>query len=251
MEYSAKTETAFDLLRRDILNGTHLPGTPLRVAALSKRYGVSATPLREALSRLAEKQLVVASANRGWRVAPVSTAEFEDLQRARLTVETGLLLDAIEHGDLDWESGIVAAHYRLGQVARPVGADDTLPNRKAWLEAHDAFHMALLSAARSNWLRGFYAQTAEQLQRHHQALLFHTKAGVGAGARRSDEVEGYLRIALSVDRHTDLMRIVLDRDRAAAQAALHEHIEISLGIYRQILGEMSKTEDPNSEETMT
>ncbi|PQO24605.1 GntR family transcriptional regulator [Rhodobacteraceae bacterium WD3A24] len=251
MEYSAKTETAFDLLRRDILNGTHLPGTPLRVAALSKRYGVSATPLREALSRLAEKQLVVASANRGWRVAPVSMAEFEDLQRARLTVETGLLMDAIDNGGLDWEGEIVAAHYRLTQVAQPIGGDDTLPNRKAWLEAHDAFHMALLAAARSNWLRGFYAQTAEQLQRHHQALLFHTKAGPGAEARHSEEVESYLRTALSVDRHTELMRIVLDRDRARAQAALHEHIEISLRIYQQIVGEMSKTEDPNSEETKT
>lgn len=251
MAYSAKTDAAFDLLRRDILNGTHLPGKPLRVAALSATYGVSATPLREALSRLAEKQLVVASANRGWRVAPVSTEEFEDLQRARLTVETGLLMDAMEMGGLNWEGEIVAAHYRLTQVAQPIGADDTLPNRKAWLEAHDAFHMALLAAARSNWLRGFYAQTAEQLQRHHQALLFHTKASPDWAARHSEEIESYLRTALSVDRHTELMRIVLDRDRDAARAALETHIQISLRIYQQIVGEMSKTQDPNSEETTT
>src|SRR6056297_3358553 len=96
-----KTGSAFDLLRRDILNGTYAPDAPLRVAALSASYGFSATPLREALSRLAEKQLVVASANRGWRVAPVSMAEFEDLQAARLTVEGALLRDAVQRGGLD------------------------------------------------------------------------------------------------------------------------------------------------------
>jgi len=231
MSEPIKTDRAFELLRCDILNGTFAPDQPLPVSDLSDRYGLSATPLREALSRLAEKQLVVASANRGWRVAPVSLAEFEDISRARLAVESALLGDAIDQGGLDWESAIVGAHYRLQQTALPLGADDTLANRQSWIAAHDAFHTALLGAGRSAWLKGFHAQTVEQLQRHHQAVLFHS-----AQLPRPRKLHAILRTALSVERHTQLMTPVLARDRAAAQAELARHIETTLAIYRAIVG---------------
>lgn len=231
-----KTDVAFDDLHRDILTGVHAPGTPLRIAALSALYGVSATPLREALSRLEEKHLVVAEANRGWRVAPVSMAEFEDLQIARLTVESALLDDAMRLGGLDWESGIVAAHYRLTQVTAPLGAHDDLRTRQIWIKTHDDFHSALLAAGRSSWLKAFYAQVSEQAQRHHQALLFHTRAINADGpARHSEETEALLRTALSVARHTELMQVALDRDRARAMDVLRDHVEITLAIYRSIV----------------
>ncbi len=239
MSEPIKTDRAFDLLRRDILNGSFAPDQPLRVAELSDRYALSATPLREALSRLAEKQLVVAAANRGWRVAPVSLAEFEDISRARLAVESALLADAMDQGGLDWETGIVGAHYRLKQTVVPLGADDTLANRQRWIAAHDAFHTALLGAARSAWLKGFHAQTVEQLQRHHQAVLFHT-----ATHAHPCDLDAILRTALSVERHTQLMTPVLARDRAAAQAELARHIETTLTIYRAIVGEETTTAPP-------
>jgi GntR family transcriptional regulator, carbon starvation induced regulator len=239
MSEPIKTDRAFDLLRQDILNGVFIPGQPLPVSDLSDRYGLSATPLREALSRLAEKQLVVASANRGWRVAPVSLAEFEDISRARHAIESALLDDAMAQGGLDWESGIVGAHHRLKQTVPPLGEDDTLANRQRWIAAHDAFHTALLGAARSAWLKGFYTQTVEQLQRHHQAVLFHT-----ANRPTPRNLPALLRTALSVDRHTQLMTPVLVRDRAAAQAELARHIETTLTIYRAIVGEESQDAPP-------
>jgi GntR family transcriptional regulator, carbon starvation induced regulator len=244
---SQKTGSAFDLLHRDILNGTYAPGAPLRVAALSAAYGFSATPLREALSRLAEKQLVVSSANRGWRVAPVSLAEFEDLQAARLTVEGALLVDAVERGGLDWESGIVAAHYRLTQVTPPLGEDDTLPTRQIWIDTHDSFHNSPLAAGRSNWLKSFYQQVTEQLQRHHQALLFHTRSiNPGGPAHHTKTTDALLRRALSVPRHTELMEIVLDRDATRALAALRDHVDITRAIYRSIVGNEGRGADGTS-----
>ncbi|MFN3937214.1 MAG: GntR family transcriptional regulator [Gemmobacter sp.] len=230
MGSSAKTDTAFDLLQRDILSGALPPGTPLRIAALSERYRVSATPLREALSRLAEKQLAVAAPNCGWRVAPVSLEEFADLQHARLVIETALVQEAIAHGTLDWEAGIVAAHYRLAQTGLPVGEADTPETRTRWIEAHDAFHAALLAGSPSIWLRHFHALTAVQLRRHYQALLFRPS---GQPVQLSDP---HLSAALSVPRHTALMEAVLSRDPARAIAALDEHIEITLAIHEQAAG---------------
>lgn len=244
MGFAAKTDTAFEMLRRDILNGTHPPGRPLRIAALSASYGVSATPLREALSRLEEKQLVTASANRGWRVAPVSLAELEDLEFARLTMETSLLEDAILRGDLDWESAIVAAHHRLTQVPSPIGTDDT-GIREGWIAAHDSFHMALLAGGRSSWLKSFYAQTCEQLQRHHQALLFHPRIINPQGPPvHAPQTRALLNEALSIPAHTRLMQAALDRDREAARAAVRAHVEITLNVYRSVISAMPAPRPP-------
>lgn len=234
-------DQTFDALRRDILNGSFAPGQPLRVAELSERYKISATPLREALSRLAGERLVVAAQNRGWRVAPVSIAEFEDLARARQAIEAALLDDAISWGRLEWESGIVAAHYTLAQTPSPMGDLDTMENRQRWIAAHDAFHVALLAAGRSDWLKGFYQQTIEQLQRHHQAVLFHSTA-----RRDTRAMSEILGTALSVARHTRLMQMVLDRDRAAARAELTAHIDMTLTIYRQIAAVDRETSPPRS-----
>ncbi len=64
MKYEAKTESAFERIRLAILAGELAPGMPLRMSQLSKHYEISATPLREALSRLEEKRLVVAEPNK-------------------------------------------------------------------------------------------------------------------------------------------------------------------------------------------
>lgn len=250
MSYSAKADMAFELLRRDILNGIHAPDEPLRINTLSALHGVSATPLREALSRLEARGLVVASANRGWRVAPVSLAELEDLEFARLSVESALLEDSITHGGLDWESGIVAAHHRLSQTVPPLGDADR-EVRQAWIEAHDGFHLALIAAGRSSWLRGFHAQVTEQLQRHHQALLYHPRRINPRGPdHHLPETRELLSSAHSIEPHTRLMEMALDRDLVSAREKLREHIEITLAVYRSILGAVAESRTiPNREET--
>jgi len=250
MSYTAKTDTAFELLRRDILNGIHAPDEPLRISSLSTLYGVSATPLREALSRLEEKRLVVASANRGWRVAPVSLAELGDLEFARLSIESALLEDSIAHGDLSWESGIVAAHHRLSQTRPPLGDADR-ETRQAWMEAHDGFHLALIAAGRSSWLRGFHMQVTEQLQRHHQALLYHPRRINPDGPdHHLPETTDLLRRAHAMEPHTQLMQVALDRAAAQAKEMLAAHIEITLTVYRSIVNAVKDdNKNTNSEET--
>lgn len=121
---------AFNLLRRDILNGNHASGQPLRLSNLSLRYGVRVAAVRDALAQLTDMQLVVPSPPRGWKVAPVSLAEFQDLLHARITLEVALLEDAIDHGTMEWETQLVAAHFQLAQAVRPLGAADTLAYRQ-------------------------------------------------------------------------------------------------------------------------
>src|SRR6478672_11214905 len=77
----------FDRLRADIIGAKLKPGEKMLVEHLRETYGVGATPLREALSKLTSLELVTAEGQRGFRVAPVSTANLLDITKTRAWVE--------------------------------------------------------------------------------------------------------------------------------------------------------------------
>ncbi len=244
---SAPVDTSpFTQLRRDILNGVFAPGDPLRLSALSKRYDVSATPLREALSRLEEKQLVTASPNRGWRVAPISLEHLEDIVEARITLELVLLEQSIARGGVDWEAGIVAAHHRLAQTPPPRGPG-ARAQREAWADAHDAFHRALLAAGKSERLRAVYAEIIEQLQRYHDALLYHHDQLMSGVEGENAPVR--LDVVHSAPQHAELMKAALDRDTPRALALMREHVEHTLVVYRSVTGGLDTIERKQGERT--
>ncbi|KAA1180089.1 GntR family transcriptional regulator [Rhizobium tropici] len=231
MDALSKTEAAYWLLRRDILNTKLRPGASLRLSALREAYGVGWTPLREALSRLEAEKLVTAVSNRGFAVAPVSRAELEDLMRARMVIELPLFMEAIEKGGPDWESAVVTAHYRLSRCKIvPDSASEEMADE--WDEKHSAFHAALVSAATSNWLKRFQSTITDQLRRHHRFLgLAPTQratAGLSAGYEKAVAA---LKDAMAIEHHTALMEAALDRDLERAKALMTEHIGYTLQVY--------------------
>lgn len=227
----SKTEAAYGLLRRDILNTRLRPGASLRLSALRDAYGVGWTPLREALSRLEAEKLVTAVSNRGFAVAPVSRAELEDLMRARMVVELPLLLESIEKGGPDWESAVVTAHYRLSRCKIvPDAASDEMADE--WDEKHSAFHAALVSAATSNWLLRFQATITDQLRRHHRFLGLAPTQRAAAGLTIGyEKAAAALEDAMAIEHHTALMEAALDRDVERAKALMTEHIGYTLQVY--------------------
>src|SRR3954469_11395404 len=81
------SERAAALIQRDILTGRLAPGARLGIMDLAQGYGMGATPVREGLSRLVARQLVIALGQRGFRVAPVSESDLRDITRMRVVVE--------------------------------------------------------------------------------------------------------------------------------------------------------------------
>jgi GntR family carbon starvation induced transcriptional regulator len=110
---ATQAEEAFDRLRQDILTVKFRPGERMHVVRLRTAYGLGATPLREALSKLSSLELVTAEGQRGFRVAPVSIANLLDITKTRAWVEGAALRVAIANGDRHWESQIMAAAHRL------------------------------------------------------------------------------------------------------------------------------------------
>lgn len=141
------TSVAFERLRVAILAGELLPQERLPIQALSERYEVGPTAIREALSRLVTEGLVTSEEQRGFRVTPVSRADLLDLTQTRMRVEQMALRLAIERGDIEWESRLLSRFHRLSRTPPPTSPELDAP----WAAAHRSFHEALIDGCASLW----------------------------------------------------------------------------------------------------
>ncbi|SHI29229.1 FCD domain-containing protein [Pollutimonas bauzanensis] len=199
-------EGAYNRLRRDIIEGVHRPGEKLRVEHLKDQYDVGAGTLREALLLLIADALVVAQGQRGFRVTPISLADFEDITRSRLLIECEALKQSIACGDEAWEANLVAAFHRLSIVEQKLAANDTR-NTEEWEKRNRIFHDMLIAACPSRWILRFQQVLYQQSERYRRLSM--------------------LRRPISRDVHAEhqaLFQATLDRDTVRAVSILSEHI---------------------------
>lgn len=216
---SAKTlvESAYNSLRADIIEGRLVPKSKLRIEDLRIHYGTGASPLREALNRLAGEGFVTVEGQRGFRVSPVSLADLKDLTRMRILLECEALRESIKYGDDEWEAGIVASFHRLAK------AEATRSENFAdWEKRNNEFHEALLAACTSPWLLKFRHTLYEQHKRYRLlAILAHDKS-------RDLHAE-----------HTAIKEAAIAHDIKAACKATEEHIMRTLHTDEEVLTRLS------------
>ena len=157
-------DRAFAALRRDVLCGEALPGAKLKIELLQRRYGLSSSPLREALNRLVQEGLVTADERRGFRAAELSLEDLRDINHMRLLLDPQALADAIAHGDDRWEAQIVAVAYRLEKVESRLG-DGPVVLDDEWGALHREFHPSLLAGCRSARQKARCASRFDQAER--------------------------------------------------------------------------------------
>lgn len=199
------TAQAYELLRGDILTGAMAPDAKINISDTVARSGLSLGAVREALSRLTSEGLVVAETNKGFRVAGITLDELEDLTRTRLMIECACLENSIEHGDLQWESGIVSAEFELSRLSLLLDNTDKVNTR--WSEAHARFHAALTAGCNSPWLLKIREMLYTQAERYRIATAPFDRAA------RDLQAE-----------HKELADAALARDSARATAAMRDHL---------------------------
>ena len=121
------SDRAHAMLRSDIVSGRLAPETRLRIVQLSEAYGIGASPLREALSKLTSEFLVLFEPQRGFSVAPVSAEELRDISRVRCDLESEALRRAINSAGLtpdDLDAVLlVGGSSRIPLVSQMVSAE--------------------------------------------------------------------------------------------------------------------------------
>lgn len=202
---ATRTGEVYEALRADILNTRIEPGSKLKIAQLSNRFGVSLSVVREALTRLGEQRLVVANPQRGFSVVGLSVSDLDDLTNVRTQIESMALRDSIAHGGVAWEAEVVAALHRLERTE--IYADPAHVNPE-WLDLHRAYHHSLVAGGASARLRAI-ANTLRD-----NAELYRMWSRMWA-----HDVDRDLQAE-----HRAIMTAALSGDEEAAVAALSQHI---------------------------
>ncbi|WP_341703035.1 FCD domain-containing protein [Ferrovibrio sp.] len=207
-EAGSLTEFAYRNIRADIIAGQFPSGTKLQIDDLKTRYGLSASPLREALARLISQGFVQAENQRGFRVTPMSAEDLADITLARKVIEIAALKHAFERGDDAWEAGILAAYHRLERFVHRMG-NAPVENLAEFGELHKAFHVALVAACGSPRLLDEQARLYDQAERYRHRMMTAYLLEIGIGI---------------MDEHRQLMDLVLARKADAACAMLEHHL---------------------------
>ena len=195
-----------------------MPGEKLRVEHLRARYEVSSSTMREAMGRLVADTLVSVEGQRGFRVAPISLNDFEDITNARILLETEALRLSMEHGGEDWESEVVAAHHLLSRTEEKLGNHPQLVVNE-YEDRNRAFHTALISACPSTWIRHFLMILWKQSERYRRLAL--EKHPIPRDVAKE---------------HARIVEAALARDTEKAMRLTAEHIRLTLEAIRQLSG---------------
>ncbi len=215
-ESTTATEAAVRKLKQDIMSGVLAPDSQLKMRELKSRYGIGASPMREALAQLAAEGFVHQRAQKGFRVPPVSIEELVDITRTRQIAESEAIRLAIEHATPTWEEEIVASFHVLERAITLTKAGKK--DRDHFEERHHRFHRALISACPLNSLRDFCDDLYVRKTRYRRLL--------GSYGFTSKEVIGEHRL---------LMDAVLARNVARAQQTIKAHIGITADVIAEVL----------------
>lgn len=199
------TERTLERLREDILAGKFAASEKLRVQDLSARYGVGASPLREALTHLTADGLVATISNRGFRVAPMSVADFMDVAENRIRIECLALERAIQAGDDEWEANIVADYHRLRKFEATHSSQSQLNDPDfEWERRHRQFHHALIAACPSPWLLHFDRLLVFQFDRYRRLVML--KSGATKTGRQQEKALMDMALARKTGKATQILR---------------------------------------------
>ncbi|MEU9744437.1 MULTISPECIES: GntR family transcriptional regulator [Streptomyces] len=114
-----------DALRDEVLAGRLLPGEEFTVKHIAEQYGVSATPVREALVDLSAQGLLDSDQHRGFHVHQFTVADFRAMIEARSLITEGVFRRAVAHGTRRVRSeALVSVRRRAEEAARAAKGGD-------------------------------------------------------------------------------------------------------------------------------
>jgi DNA-binding GntR family transcriptional regulator len=195
------TDRAYERIKHDIITCAIAPGTEISEPQLCTHYRLGKAPVRMALIRLAHDGLVRAIPRRGYRVTPVTLKDIHDVFELRLMLEPTAARMAA--GKIDTPRLRV-----LDEACRAGYQSNDTTSITRFLDANEAFHVAIAQATGNQRLATMIAQLLDQMTR-----LLH----LGLGLRnRSQEMQ---------HEHRKLVKALARGDGETAERISREEIE--------------------------
>ncbi|WP_233580582.1 GntR family transcriptional regulator [Streptomyces triticirhizae] len=188
-------------LRDALATGELRSGETYSAPVLAERYGVSATPVREAMQRLASEGLVETVPNRGFRVAGHSARDMVELAEVRAALEVPAILrlvGALPPGSREELRPLADATVRIAAVGDLVG----------YAEADRRFHRELLRLTGNRQL----VAVAQELHRKSQCH------------RMPGRVPGPVELVADARQHGALLDALAEGDRSSAERLARAHV---------------------------
>jgi len=152
-------ETVTQALRAAVISGEMKPGEVYSAPTLGKRFGVSPTPVREAMLDLAKEGLVVSLPNKGFRVTEVSDEDLDEITALRLLIEPPTVKEVLPLIDA---AGLARLREMAADIVQFAGAGDLI----GYTESDRKFHLAILEYSGNKRLVALIAEL-----RSHTRLL--------------------------------------------------------------------------------
>lgn len=199
-------EDVAELLRQRIFNHELEPGSWIDELKLAEVYGISRTPLREALKVLAAEGLVTIKVRRGAYVTEVSERDLIEVYDLLGSLESDAARVVAQSASEGQLAELQALHQQLEQAAQP-----EQQNRERFFEINQVFHQRLLEMADNRWRIQVVADLRKVLKlNRHNSLL---KSG---------------RIEASLQEHRLLLAAITARDAVLAVECMRQHIRNGL-----------------------
>ncbi|RIX44080.1 MAG: GntR family transcriptional regulator [Rhodocyclales bacterium GT-UBC] len=187
-------------LRQRIFAHELTPGTWIDEQKLAEEYGISRTPLREALKVLASEGLVELKPRRGCYVTEISRQDLDDIFPLMAMLEGRCAAEAVDRAKAADIKTLKLIHERLESAARDGRID-------AFFEANQEFHRKIQELSGNRWLLSVIQDLRKvlKLSRLHSLSL-----------------EG--RLQQSLDEHRQIMAALESGEGGRAEKLMHEHL---------------------------
>lgn len=197
-------------LRGAIITGEMAPGRMYSAPALAEQFGVSATPVREAMVDLAREGLIDIVRNRGFRVSELLDEQLDDMAAVRMLLEVPTVRELAANYDESWRETFSELHRIAADIVRLAQTGDLV----AYVETDRRFHLALLALAGNDELVAVVGDLRARTRLY----------GLG-------ELQQSGTLTQSAAEHEEILNLITAGDADGAAALMRRHIQHVRGVW--------------------
>ena len=199
-------EQVYEKIRNDILSGKFTPGTRIVDLQIADRYGISRTPVRDAIQRLIREGLIVTSGKRGYYVFKATRQDIVEIFEVRLILDKAVVEKLItEQMPNNYQS-----YFNTIQQIETRLREGILQGPKAFTEYDEEFHDSLVRLCNNSRIVGIYRDNS-----------VHTKAFRSMTSFSAERIDKANKM------HFEMLDAIKNMDRERALQAVVKHVAFS------------------------